>query len=214
MLIKISFTIFSWIISQKKFIKDIGSYFVQELFSLEIAMNDDLFLIGENNAADSLNILMSDSIKDWVIEVVVNIIIDYLDKFISLCFKEEFDPLVCSKLYIVLPELKKLVICPANIDVRPRDTINFQLIGLDQKGLKIKIEKKISWKATGGNISDSGRLMIDSNSQGSFTVGATIGNKIDASTKYNVLAELRKIRIAPHIKTISPGNSIQFNVIT
>jgi hypothetical protein len=213
LLIKISFIIFSWIISQKKFIKDIASYFAQELFSPEIEANDNLFSVSENNAIDSLNILMSDSIKDWVIEAVVNIIIDYLDKFISLCFKEEFNPLVCSKSYIVLPELKKLVICPANIDVRPRDTIDFQLIGLDQKGLEIKIERKISWKATGGHISDSGRLMIDPNSQGSFTVGATIGNKLDASTKYNVLAELRKIRIAPHTKTIIPGNSIQFNVI-
>ena len=61
---------------------------------------------------------MSDSIEDWVIEAVVKIIIDYLDKFISLCFKEDFDPLVCSKPYIVLPELKKLVIRPANIDVK------------------------------------------------------------------------------------------------
>lgn len=194
LVIKISFTIFSWIISQKKFIKDIASYCVQELFSLEIAANEDLFSVSENNAVDSLNILISDSIKDWVIEAVVNIIIDYLDKFISLCFNEDFDPLVCSKSYIVLPELKKLVICPANIDVRPRDTIDFQLIGLDQKGLEIKIERKVSWKATGGQISDSGRLIVYPNSQGSFIVRATIGNRLDTSIKYNVLAELKKIR--------------------
>lgn len=213
LLIKISFTIFSWIISQKKFIKDIASYFAQELFSLRIEADENLFSVSENNAIDYLNILISDSLKDWVIEAVVNIIIDYLDKFISLCFKEDFDPLVCSKYYIVLPELKKLVICPNNIHVRPRDTIDFQLIGLDQKGLKINIERKVSWRATGGHISDSGRLIIGLNSQGSFTVTATIANILDASTKYNVLAELRKIRIAPHTKTINPGNSIQFNVI-
>ena len=106
LLIKISLKIFSWVLSHKKIVKDTASYFIQEFCDSEVFANKIFPDIDTSNIDGLLTVLVFDDIKDWVIEAVVNIIIDYLDKFIGLCFVEDFDPLVCSRSYIVLPELE------------------------------------------------------------------------------------------------------------
>lgn len=106
LLIKISLKIFSWVLSHKKFLKDTASYFIQEFCDSEMLVNEIFPEIDTSKIDGLLTVLVLDDIKDWVIEAVVNIIIDYLDKFISICFVEDFDPLVCYKSYIVLPEVE------------------------------------------------------------------------------------------------------------
>lgn len=155
-----------------------------------------------HDISEILNVLIFDNIKDWVIESVVNIIIDYLDKFISLCFVEDFDPLVCSKSYIVLPdpesqeslkviktvrnifgtlknndavaELRRIKIVSYHETTKSDNTIQFQLIGTDQNGKDISIKAPIIWKTTDGQISSTGRLIVN-NLNNIIQVTATVG---------------------------------------
>ena len=197
LLIKISLKIFSWVLSHKRFVKDTASYFIQEFCDSEVFINEAFPDIDTSKIDGLLTVLVFDDIKDWVIELAIDIIIYYLDKFIALCFIETFDSLACTKNYVVLPELKKLVIYPVDIVVKPRESVDFQLTGIDQKGEEIKINRKINWKATGGKISNSGRLVVSSNSQGNFKVIATVGNSLSIFTNYSTVQDLSTPTIQP-----------------
>jgi energy-coupling factor transporter transmembrane protein EcfT len=208
LMIKISLKIFSFILSKKRFIKDVISYFIQEFCSSKIEINDNLLPESEWDITEILSVLIFDNIKDWVIEAVVNIIIDYLDKFISLCFVDDFDPLVCYKTYIVLPELKsqeslKVIETVANsfgtlsnndilaelrririVSYHKRmnsgNAIRFKLLGVDQNGKRILIKAPIVWETTDGQISSTGRLILN-NLNDIIQVTATVG-QLDAKT--------------------------------
>ena len=199
LMIRISLKIFSFILSKKRFIKDIMSYFIQELCSSEIEINENLLPGSDRDITEILNVLIFDNIKDWIVETVVNIIIDYLDKFISLCFVEDFDPLICSKYYIVLSELESQeslkaiktvessfntstdnkILAKFRIEsyhqrINPGNSIQLYLAKVNQNKERILTKAPIIWKTTCGKISSTGLLVI-SDLNYIVMVTATIG---------------------------------------
>jgi hypothetical protein len=235
-----------WILSHKKFVKDALSYFVQEFCDSEVLINRIFPDVDTSNIDGFLAVLVFDDIKDWVIEAVVNIVIDYLEKFISLCFVEDFNPLVCSKSYIVLPELesrksleviatvensfgtlnnneiesgsvsqrmksplltqslplqtivrqdvylakpyyedilaelRRIRIVSYHKKIYPVKIIQFQLLGTDRNGKDMSIEGPIVWKTTDGQISSTGRLIVN-DLNNTIQVTATVG-QLEAKT--------------------------------
>lgn len=212
LLIKISLKIFSWVLSHKNFVKDTASYFVQEFCNSE-AFIDEVFPDIDTSSIDRfLTILIFDDIKERIVEAVINTIINYFKKIIILCFKEEPSLLTYSVDYVVLPELRKLIINPSNINIKPGESINFYLIGIDQKGDKFEIEKKVSWKATGGRIDRKGKLTVNSNSQGIFRVTATVENRLDTFIYYNTFHSQESFEVTEIVDNIS-NISINCNIL-
>lgn len=204
LLIKISFKIFSWVLSHKKVIKDTASYFIQEFCDSEVLVNEILPEIDTDTINGLLTVLVFDDIKDWVIESGINIIISYLDKFIALCFKPDCTSLIYSVDYVVLPELQKLIIHPSNIQIEPGTTVDFQLLGVDQKGDKIDINRKVKWKANGGSIDRKGKLTVNSKSQGIYEVRAIVGNSLNVSANYTVLLRSSKSTDSSQLLNLEP----------
>lgn len=187
LLIKVSLKIFSWVLSHKRFVKNTAFYLIQDFCDSEVFVNKIFPDIDTSNIDGLLTILVFDDIKEWIIEAAIDIIINYLDEFINLCFLEEPSLLTSSVDYIVLPELKKLTIKPSDISIKPGEYVDFQLIAVDQKGDKIDINRKVNWRATGGSIDSRGKLTVNPNSQGIYKVEATVGNKLNVSINYNTL---------------------------
>jgi hypothetical protein len=187
LLIKVSLKIFSWVLSHKRFVKDTAFYLIQDFCDSEVFVNKIFPDIDTSNIDGLLTILVFDDIKEWIIEAAIDIIINYLDNYIDLCFSEEPSLLTSSVGYIVLPEMKKLTIKPSDISIKPGEYVDFQLIAVDQKGDKIDINRKVNWRATGGNIDSRGKLTVNPNSQGIYKVEATVGNKLNVSINYNTL---------------------------
>jgi hypothetical protein len=190
LLIKISLKIFSWILSYKRFLKDTASYFIQDFFDSELLVNEIFPDIDTSNIDGLLTVLVFDDIKDWVIEAAINIIIDYLDKFISLCFAEDFDPLVCYKFYIVLPELKS------------------------QESLKVIETVRNSSGTLNNNSIQYGSVRQRLQSplvMQSPSLRTNIRQDIYLAEPYSndILTELKRIRIVSYHKTMNSGNTIQ-----
>jgi energy-coupling factor transporter transmembrane protein EcfT len=246
LLIKTLLKIFSWVLSHKRFVKDTASYFIEDFCDSEAFVNEILPDIDTSNIDGLLTVLVFDDIKDWVIEAIVNVIIDCLDKFISLCFVEDFNPLICSISYVILPELKsqesskvietvessfgtlnnneiqsgsfsqrmksslltqsspsqtivrqdiylakpyyeditaelrRIRIVSYHKKINPVEIIQFQLLGTDQNGKDISIKAPIIWKTTDGQISSTGKLIVnDLNNK--IQITATVG-QLEAKT--------------------------------
>jgi hypothetical protein len=149
---------------------------------------DEIFpSIDTSNIDGILTVLILDNVKELIIDAAINKVINYLEKFIALCFEEEHIPLICSVDYVVLPKLQRLIIQSFDLNIKPRESLNFQLIGIDQQGDKIESEQKVNWKATGGSIDRKGKLTVNSKSQGVYKVRAIVGNSLNVSANYNVL---------------------------
>ena len=194
LLIKTSLKIFSWVLSHKRFAKDTVSYFIQDFCDSEAFVNEILPDIDTSNTGGLLTVLVFDDIKDWVIEAIVNVIIDCLDKFISLCFVEDFNPLVCSISYVVLPELKS------------------------QESLKVVETVGNSFGILNNNDIQSGlttqRLKSPPLIQ-SLPSRTNIRQDIYLAEPHcnDTVAELRRIRIVSYNKTINSSNTIKFKLL-
>jgi hypothetical protein len=199
LLIKISLKIFSWVLSHKKFAKDTASHFIQEFCDSELLIDKIFPNIDLNNIDGLLTILIFDDIKELIINTAINVIINYLEKFIALCFDEKHSSLIDSVDYVVLPKLQKLIIQPSDFNIKPRASIDFQLMGIDQNGDKIEIEQKVNWKATGGSIDHKGKLTVNSKSQGSYKVRAIVGNSLNVSANYSVLPKSSDLATSPQL---------------
>jgi energy-coupling factor transporter transmembrane protein EcfT len=194
LLIRTSLKIFSWVLSHKRFVKDAASYFIQDFCDSEVFVNQILPDIDTSNIDGLLTILVFDDIKDWVIEAIVNVVIDCLDKFISLCFVEDFNPLVCSISYVVLPELKfqeslKVIEIVGN----SFGTLNNNDIQSGSARQQLKLPPLIQNMPSRTNIRQDIYL---------------------AEPHYNdTVAELRRIRIVSYNKTSNAGNTIKFKLL-
>ena len=63
----------------------------------------------------------------------------------------------------------------------------------------------MTWKATGGSINSNGKLTVNSNSQGIFSVTATVAT-LSTSINYSILLESRDISRSPSSTNISSIN--------
>ena len=193
LLIKISLKIFSWILSHKRFVKDTVSYFIQEFCDSEVFINKVFPDIDTSNVDGLLTVLVFDNIKDWVIEAVVNIIIDYLDEFISLCFVEDFDRLVCYRSYIVLPDLE------SKGSLKVIETVESRSCTLNNNEIQ------------SGSVSQRMKSPLLTQSPPLQTI---IRQDIYLAKPDcdDILAELRRIRIVSYHKTMNSDN-IQFKLL-
>jgi hypothetical protein len=191
LLIKISLKIFSWILSYKRFLKDTASYFIQDFFDSELLVNEIFPDIDTSNIDGLLTVLVFDDIKDWVIEAAINIIIDYLDKIISLCFAEDFDPLSCCKFYIVLPDLK------SQESLKIIETVGNSSDTLNNNGIQY------------GSVSQQLKSPLVMQSP---PLRTNVRQDIYLAEPYSndILTELKRIRIVSYHKTMNSGNTIHF----
>ncbi|OIP71068.1 MAG: hypothetical protein AUK43_07405 [Oscillatoriales cyanobacterium CG2_30_40_61] len=111
------------------------------------------------------------------------------------------------------PRLTSLIISPLLIEMYPGQTYQFTVEGLDQRGNPISI-KNVNWTATGGTIYDKGNYTVGDNSQGQFTVIASIpGQTISATAKIIVPSILTDLIISPQTIFAEPNEPITFQVM-
>ena len=72
---------------------------------------------------------------------------------------------------ILRPTLKKLVINPKSVSLKPDQSQQFTVKGFDQYGLAFDV-RNITWEATGGIITQSGFFTANHNIKGDFSVTA------------------------------------------
>ncbi len=72
---------------------------------------------------------------------------------------------------ILRPTLKKLVINPKSVSLKPDQSQQFTVEGFDQYGLAFNV-RNITWEATGGTITQSGFFTANHNVKGEFSVTA------------------------------------------
>ena len=114
---------------------------------------------------------------------------------------------------IEFPRLTSLSISPSLIEMCPGQSHQFTVQGLDQRGNTISI-KNINWTATGGTIDDKGNYTVGDNSQGQFTVTASIpGQTISATAKIIVPSILTDLIISPQTISAEPNEPITFQVM-
>ena len=72
---------------------------------------------------------------------------------------------------ILRPTLKKLVINPKSVSLKPDQSQQFTVEGFDQYGLAFDV-RNITWEGTGGTITQSGFFTANHNAKGEFSVTA------------------------------------------
>ncbi|VXD24711.1 hypothetical protein PL8927_830090 [Planktothrix serta PCC 8927] len=114
---------------------------------------------------------------------------------------------------IEFPRLTSLSISPSLIEMCPGQTYQFTVEGLDQRGNSIAI-KNVNWTATGGTIYDKGNYTVGDNSQGQFTITASIpGQTISTTAKIIVPSILTNLIISPQTISAEPNEPITFQVM-
>ncbi len=99
--------------------------------------------------------------------------------------------------------------------MKPNHLQRFTVQGLDQHNREIAIpfalHPRVAWKATGGEIDQSGNFIADRDAKGNFTVTATVGH-INGFAKVAVLSVLRRLEISPQKAQLKPEESQTFTI--
>ncbi len=103
-LIKGSFRILLWILSQDKFIKDVTAYAFRKFFNPELLLNG-VSTESDVDTNELLALLVLDELESRVIEHIIDIIIDCLDNLLAHYLKGKFSPLISSIICVVIPEI-------------------------------------------------------------------------------------------------------------
>ena len=160
LLIKVSLQLFSLLLARKRLIKEVLNYVVDELGIskardiLDEHLNDDFYSFSELLIFDEV----TERLTEWIVGMVVDKLIDYLGKFTSVCFDSSSNKIVCYSNYIVLPELSEIEILPITTTAKLGNGLQLELRGKDQAGEEIKIDKKILWSTTAGEIGALGSI--------------------------------------------------------
>ena len=92
-----------------------------------------------------------------------------------------------ARKHIQPPVLTSLAVSPGSAFLKPGDSRQFTVSGLDQHGRTMNIEE-VRWEATGGSIDESGLYSADG--EGTFRITVTTGS-ISTSVSVQVLREER-----------------------
>ncbi|MDF0589675.1 DUF499 domain-containing protein [Methanotrichaceae archaeon Mx] len=109
-------------------------------------------------------------------------------------------------------DVKKVVVSPDNVVLRPGDEVRFVARGFDDHGREVSIEA-IGWSAFGGSIDDSGSFRSGPD-EGTFVVKAVSGG-IAGEARVVIKdeeIELQRVVITPQDVTVSPGSKQAFSV--
>jgi hypothetical protein len=132
------------------------------------------FGYGSRNADGRLNLLrFNESLSESEVEISDDVFILRPDD---------------AKKLVEPPRLDRIVLNPANVDVRPGEHVAFKVSGLDQYGQPHPVED-VKWSALGCSISAEG-MLVASGSPGRYIVEAHVGGvKADAPVHVSAVEE-------------------------
>ncbi|MEH2291729.1 WD40 repeat domain-containing protein [Nostoc sp.] len=99
-------------------------------------------------------------LEAWITKTLIKLASRLFGFISSLCLNQATANLSASAEITVVPVLRHLEIYPTKALLKPYETINFTVKGLDQHCYEIDVNN-VNWKATDGNINSHGTLSID-----------------------------------------------------
>ncbi|MBC6433857.1 hypothetical protein FM036_25705 [Nostoc sp. HG1] len=112
-------------------------------------------------------------LQAWITKTIIKLASRFLVVISRLCLNQATDNLSASAEVTVIPVLRHLEVSPPKVQLKPDETINFTVKGLDQHCDEIDVNN-VSWKATDGNINSHGILSVDDKCS-NVTITATVG---------------------------------------